>query len=50
MSQPMDAGELSAYLRAHFTHSAYRWERQPVYEVAASRSPPGSGCGRGWST
>jgi hypothetical protein len=31
----MDAAELSAYIRAHFTRSAYRWERQPAYEVAS---------------
>jgi hypothetical protein len=31
----MDAAELGAYIRAHFTHTAYRWECQPAYEVAS---------------
>lgn len=30
----MDAFELSDYIDSHFTTSAYRWERQPAYEVA----------------
>jgi hypothetical protein len=31
----LDAAELSAFIRAHFISSAYRWERQPAYEVAS---------------
>jgi hypothetical protein len=34
----MDAAELGSYIRAHFTRSAFRWERQPAYEVASDGS------------
>lgn len=34
----MNPTELSAYIREHFTQSAYRWERQPAYEVASDGS------------
>lgn len=34
----MTPQQLSQFIREHFTHSAYRWERQPAYEVASDGS------------
>jgi len=31
----MDTGALRDFNRKHFTQSAYRWERLPIYEVAS---------------